>query len=346
MTLLSELTHERLRRFRKIRRAYVSLWILGTALLISLFSEFIANDKPLVLRYQGSTYFPVVKFYPGTLFGGPYATEPDYRALRDDEAFKAAGGSMIFPIIPYGPLRANLDLPGNPPHAPSREHWLGTDNTARDVVARLLYGFRICMLFSLSLAASTTVLGILIGGIQGYFGGKVDIVFQRLIEIWAALPFLYVVILLGSIYGSGFGILLFILTLFDWIGLSYYMRAEYLRIKSLNFVRAAKALGLGHFRIFFQEILPNALTPVITLIPFTVIAGISSLTALDFLGFGLPPPMPSWGEMLGQGLQNLQKPWLAFSTVMALFVTLLLATFIGEGIREAFDPKSGHRLEG
>jgi microcin C transport system permease protein len=346
MIRLSELTHERLRRFRKIRRAYISLWILGAAFVVSLFSEFLANDKPLVLRYQGSTYFPVVKFYPGTLFGGPYATEPDYLKLKDDEAFRAAGGSMVFPPVPYGPFRANLELPGNPPHAPSREHWLGTDNTARDVLSRLLYGFRICMLFSLGLALTTTVLGIVIGGVQGYFGGKTDMAFQRAIEIWSSLPFLYVVILLGSIYGSGFGILLLVLTLFGWIGLSYYMRGEFLRIKSLNFVRAARAAGLGHVRIFFQEILPNALTPVITLLPFTVIGGISSLTALDFLGFGLPPPMPSWGEMLGQGLQNLQKPWLALSTVTALFATLLLATFIGEGIREAFDPKSGHRLEG
>lgn len=345
MSLLSELTRERLRRFRTIRRAHVSFWILAAALLLSLFSEFIANDRPLLLRYQGGFYFPVVKFYPGTLFGGPYGTEPDYLKLRDDPKFKAQGGSMIFPLIPYGPLRANLDLPGNPPHAPSREHWLGTDNTARDVLARLIYGFRICMLFGLSLAASSTALGILIGGIQGYLGGKVDIAIQRLIEIWASLPFLYVVILLGSIYGSSFGILLFVITLFDWIGLSYYMRGEFLRIKSLNFVRSAKAMGLGHRRIFFNEILPNALTPVITIIPFTVISGISSLTALDFLGFGLPPPMPSWGEMLGQGLQNLQKPWIALSSVTALFVTLLLATFIGEGVREAFDPKSGHRIE-
>lgn len=345
MTFFSELTLDRLKKFRRIRRAHASFWILSGALFISLFSEFIANDKPLFLRYQGRSHFPVVKFYPGTLFGGPYATEPDYRRLKDDSEFQAAGGAMIFPVIPYGPLRANLDLPGNPPHAPSREHWLGTDNTARDVLARLIYGFRICMLFGLSLAVSTAFLGIVIGGIQGYLGGKVDIAAQRLIEIWASLPFLYVVILLGSIYGSGFGILLFVITLFDWIGLSYYMRGEFLRLKALNYVRAARALGMGPVRIFFNEILPNALTPVITIIPFIVISGISSLTALDFLGFGLPPPMPSWGEMLGQGLQNLQAPWIALSTVTALFVTLLLATFVGEGVREAFDPKSFQRIE-
>lgn len=342
---LSELTLERLRRFRRIRRAWVSLLILGGAFLISLFSEFIANDKPLWLRYQGHTYFPIVKFYPGTMFGGPYATEPDYLKLKDDPAFRSAGGSMVLPVIPYGPLRANLDMEGTPPHPPSGRHWLGTDNTARDVLARLIYGFRICMLFGLCLALSDAVLGILIGGIQGYLGGKVDLITQRLIEIWSALPFLYVVILLGSIYGQGFWILLLVLALFEWIGLSYYMRGEFYRLKGMNYVKAAKASGFGPGRIFLKEILPNALTPVITILPFTVVSGIGSLTALDFLGFGLPPPTPSWGEMLTQGLQNLQAPWIAVSSVAALFVTLLLATFIGEGVREAFDPKAFSRIE-
>lgn len=343
--MFSELTRERLRKFRLIRRAYISLWILGVAFFVSIFSEFIANDKPLYLKYQGRSYFPVVKFYPGTDFGGPYATEPDYLALRKDPAFQAAGGSMLFPVIPYGPLRANLELEGNPPHAPSRQHWLGTDNTARDVLARLIYGFRICMLFGMCLACSDAILGILIGGIQGYLGGKVDITVQRFIEIWSALPFLYVVILLGSIYGSGFGMLLFVMALFEWIGLSYYMRGEFFRLKGVNYVKAARALGFGPARIFMSQILPNALTPVITILPFTVVSGISALTALDFLGFGLPPPMPSWGELLTQGLQNLQAPWIAVSTVTALFITLLLATFVGEGVREAFDPKSFSRLE-
>lgn len=343
--MFSELTRERLRKFRGIRRAYYSLIVLGLAFFLSLFSEFIANDKPLYLKYQGRAYFPVVKFYPGTEFGGPYATESDYLKLRDDPDFKAAGGSMVFPLIAYGPLRANLELAGNPPHAPSREHWLGTDNTARDVLARLIYGFRICMLFGLCLALSDAILGILIGGIQGYLGGKVDIVVQRIIEIWSALPFLYVVILLGSIYGSGFGMLLFVMAIFEWIGLSYYMRGEFFRLKGMNYVKAARALGLGPVRIFLSQILPNALTPVITILPFTVVSGISALTALDFLGFGLPPPMPSWGELLTQGLQNLQAPWIAVSTVTALFVTLLLATFVGEGVREAFDPKAFSRME-
>jgi microcin C transport system permease protein len=343
--MFSDLTRERLRKFRGMRRAWWSLLLLCGAFLLSLFSEFIANDKPLFLRYQGRSYFPVVKFYPGTGFGGPYATEPDYLKLRDDPAFRAGGGRMLFPPIHYGPLRANLDLAGNPPHPPSREHWLGTDNTARDVLARLIYGFRICIAFGLCLALSQAVAGTLIGGIQGYLGGKVDIVVQRLTEIWNALPFLYVVILLGSVYGGSFGILLLAMGIFEWVSLSYFMRGEFLRLKSLNYVRAARALGLGPIRIFFKQILPNALTPAITILPFTVVGGISALTALDFLGFGLPPPSPSWGEMLTQGLQNLQAPWIAVSTVTALFLTLLLATFVGEGVREAFDPKSFQHVE-
>ena len=343
--MISELTRRRLRNFRKIRRAYISLLILGTAFILSLGSELIANDKPLYLSYQGQSYFPVVRFYPATEFGGAYGTEPDYLRLREDSAFRQKGGKMIFPPIPYGPLRTNLELEGNPPHAPSRQHWLGTDDTARDVLARLIYGFRICMAFALLLALADAVMGTVIGGVQGYLGGKVDITVQRLVEIWASLPFLYVVILLGSVYGRSFSILLFIMVIFEWVALSYYMRGEFLKLKNLTYVKAAKALGFGPARIFFREILPNALTPVITLLPFTVVAGISSLTALDFLGFGLPPPTPSWGEMLQQGLENLQAPWIAISAVTALFATLLLATFIGEGAREAFDPRPGHHIE-
>ncbi|MDB5049168.1 MAG: putative oligopeptide/dipeptide transporter, permease protein [Fibrobacteres bacterium] len=343
--MISNLTRDRFKRFRKTRRSWYSLLILGSAFILSLGSEFIANDEPLLLRYHGRTYFPVVKFYPATEFGGEYGTEPDYLTLRNDPKFKSEGGFMLFPIIANGPLRTNLEEEGNPPHAPSLRHWLGTDNSARDVLARLIYGFRICMAFALLLALADAGMGIVIGGLQGYLGGKVDITVQRFIEIWSALPFLYVVILLGSIYGRTFGILLFIMALFEWVALSYYMRGEFLKLKSMTYVKAAKALGFGPVRIFFHHILPNALTPVITLMPFTVVLGISALTALDFLGFGLMPPTPSWGEILKQGLENIDKPWLAISSTFALFVTLMLATFIGEGVREAFDPKSGHHIE-
>ena len=343
--MISELTRERIKRFMKIRRARYSLWILGGAFVISLFSEFIANDKPLVLRHEGKTYFPVVKFYSAETFGGAYKTEADYLALRNDGPFQKSGGWMLFPIIPHGPYHSNLDLAGNPPHRPSCDHWLGTDNTARDVLSRLIYGFRISMLFALILAFSGSVLGVIIGGVQGYLGGTFDILVQRLIEIWSSLPFLYVVILLGSVYGRSFGLLIAIFLLFEWVGLSYFMRGEFLKVKSMAYVRVARAVGLGHFRIFFREILPNALTPVITILPFFVIGGITALTSLDFLGFGIQPPAPSWGELLQQGLENLHAPWLGISTVTALFITLLLATFIGEGIREAFDPKSDQRLQ-
>jgi microcin C transport system permease protein len=327
-----------------MKRAYYSLWILGIAFLLSLFSEFIANDKPLYLRFQGKSYSPVLFFYSDQTFGGKYKTEADYLALKEDEQFKKEG-FMIFPLIPHSPLHSYLDIDEPPPHPPSGTHWLGTDAVARDVLARLLYGFRICMVFALSLMVISAVLGVIIGGVQGYLGGKVDIVVQRLIEIWSSLPFLYVVILVGSIYGSSFILLLLIMVIFQWIGLSYYMRGEFLKLKNMTYVKAAKALGTGPVRILFQQILPNALTPVITIMPFSLIAGITALTALDFLGFGLPPPMPSWGELLSQGLNNLYAPWIAVFTVAALFITLLLATFIGEGIREAFDPRAEYRIE-
>jgi microcin C transport system permease protein len=343
--VFSELTRDRFRRFRGIRRAWWSLLILSIAFVLSLFSEFLANDKPLILRHQGKTYFPVVRFYPESNFGLPNATEADYLALNKDASFKSSGGWMLFPPVHWGPYRAHLDLEGNPPHPPSRQHWLGTDNTARDVLSRLLYGFRLCMVFALVIAILAAALGILIGGLQGYVGGWTDMLGQRFIEIWSALPFLYVVILLGAIYGRGFALLVFVVAIFEWIGLSYYLRAEFYRLKNLNYVRAARALGIPEWRIFLRHVLPNALTPVVTILPFTLIAGISTLTSLDFLGFGLQPPAPSWGELLRQGLDNLHAPWLAVTSTTALFITLMLATFVGEGVREAFDPKADARVE-
>lgn len=342
--MLSEITKERWRRFKKIKRAYYSLWILGLAFIISLFSEFIANDKPIFLRYKGNSYFPVIFFYSEQTFGGNYKTEADYLTLKEDGQF-IKDGLMIFPLIPHGPLHSYLEMADNPPHPPSWIHWLGTDSVARDILARLLYGFRICMVFSLCLMVLGAILGIIIGGVQGYLGGKVDIATQRAIEIWSSLPFLYVVILVSSIYGRNFMLLLLVMVIFQWIGLSYYMRGEFLKLKNMTYVKAARALGIGQVSIFFRQILPNALTPVITIMPFSLIGGITSLTALDFLGFGLPPPAPSWGELLSQGLNNLYAPWIAISTITALFTTLLLATFIGEGVREAFDPKSEYHIE-
>ena len=343
--MFSPVTRQKFRKFRSIKRAWWSFWILTVAFVLSLFSDQIASDRPLVLGYEGKLYFPTFRFYSDETFGGTYRTEANYVALRNDPKFRERGGWMILPPIPHDPLHPYLDLAGAPPHPPSAEHWLGTDNAARDVLSRLIHCFRICMLFALSLAGISAFLGIVIGGIQGYFAGRVDLIVQRLIEIWSALPFLYVVILLGSIYGQSFAMLLFVMAIFQWISLSYYMRGEFYRLREQTFVVAARAQGMPAHWILFRQILPNAMTPVITLLPFMVVAGISSLTALDFLGFGLPPPTPSWGEMIQQGLVNLHAPWVATSAVTALFVTLLLATFIGEGLRDAFDPKSLTKLQ-
>ena len=340
MVHFSKLTQDRFLRFRKIKRAWYSLVILSSLFVLSLFSELICNDKPYIMSYKGSVYFPLFQFYPEKEFGGRYLTEADYLSLRDSPQFINGENWMVFPPVPHSPLHSYIDLEGTPPHAPSALHWLGTDSSARDVFARLLYGFRTCMLFSLILAAISTGFGILIGAVQGYFGGVVDIVMQRMIEIWSSLPFLYVVILVGTIYSRSFIILILVLSLFQWIGLSYYMRGEFLKIRSLNYVKVAKTMGMPSSHILFRQILPNGLTPVITLLPFQIIGGIGALTALDFLGFGLQPPAPSWGELLSQGLNHLFAPWLAISTIVCLFTTLLLATFIGEGVREAFDPRS------
>jgi microcin C transport system permease protein len=336
---------DRLRRFRAMRRAWVSLWILAAAFVLSLGSELISNDRPLVVVHGGSVYSPVFRFHPGSRFGLPYDTPADYHALARDSAFRAGGGVIVFPPVKWGPYRANLDREGNPPHPPSREHWLGTDASGRDVFSRLLYGFRLCMAFALLISALAAALGILVGGLQGWLGGKVDILGQRFIEIWSALPFLYVVILLGALYGRSFALLAVVVSLFTWIGLSYYMRGEFFRLRDLNYVRAARALGIPSSGIFLRHVLPNALTPVVTMLPFLLVSGISALTALDFLGFGLQPPAPSWGELLRQGLENLHAPWLAMASTAALFVTLMLATFVGEGLREAFDPKADARVE-
>ena len=340
MTIFSSLTRDRFCRFKKIKRAWYSFVILSVLFGLSLFAEILCNDKPYIISYNGRLYFPIFQFYPEKEFGGKYLTEADYVTLRNSRPFNNGTNWMISPPIPHSPLHSYIELEGTPPHPPSAQHWLGTDSSARDVFARLLYGFRICMLFSLILAGISTLFGILIGGVQGYFGGLVDMVMQRMIEIWSSLPFLYVVILVGTIYSRSFMILIFVLSLFQWIGLSYYMRGEFLKIRNLNYIKVAKTMGMSNRHILFRQILPNGLTPVITLLPFQIIGGIGALTALDFLGFGLQPPTPSWGELLSQGLNNLFAPWLAISTVVCLFTTLLLATFIGEGVREAFDPRA------
>ena len=233
-----------------------------------------------------------------------------------------------------------MDIENSPPHLPSFQHWLGTDISARSILSRLIHGFRINMIFAIELTIISILIGVLMGAIQGYWGGRTDIVIQRLIEIWASLPFIYILILLGSIYGRTFTLLLVVASIFQWIGVSYYVRAEFLREKNKVYVKVAKTIGMKPISILFKEILPNTLAPLVTLTPFMMISAIGTITSLDFLGFGLPPPTPSWGELLRQGIQNFSKPWIALSAVGALFITLLLMAFIGEGVREAFDPRS------
>lgn len=343
--MFSEIARERLRKFRAIGRSYYALCFLALLFFISLFSECIANEKPLYVHYKGRSFFPIFSFYPGKAFGQEQDSIADYRALRGDKTFLAEA-LVLWTPYPYGPYHSYFYENSAPPELPSMRHFLGTDRLGRDVLARLLYGFRISMLFALCLTFLMGFFGVLIGGLQGYWGGWLDLGLQRCIEIWSALPFLYVVILLGSLYGRDFGLLIFTIALFNWIGLSYYMRAEFLQGKKQIYVQAARSLGLSQTRIFLFHIFPNSLSPLITILPFSLISGITVLTALDFLGFGLQPPTPSWGELLKQGLKVIREyPHVSIVTTFALFCTLTLATLIGEGIRKAFDPRSGKHVE-
>lgn len=348
MFKISPITIRRLERFFKIKRAFVSLLILGTVFIISLFSEFLANDKPIVIRFDGKYYFfAAFKFYPDNLFGGRYKTEAQYKKIASSEQFNSNPKNfMLFPIIPYSPYTSNLEeLEGFPPTPPDFKHILGTDDRGRDVFVRLLYGFRVSISFALILLIIEIFFGIIIGGIQGYIGGGLDITVQRLIEILSSLPFLYIVILVGNIFGKGLLTIIFIMAIFNWIGLSYYIRAEFLRLKQFQFVEAAKAMGMNPFKILFSEILPNAITPIVTFAPFSLIGGVSVLSSLDYLGFGLPAPTPSWGELIKQGTEHLSCYWLSVYPFVALFITLLLTAFIGEGTREAVDPKVLSKIE-
>ncbi len=334
--------------FIGIKRASISLSILIFFFVLSLFSEFIANDKPIFIRYEGKNYlFSAFKFYPDTQFGGRHNTRAQYRELAKSPQFaKNSKNFMIFPPVPYGPNYINLnELHGNPPSPPDRHHIMGTDNKGRDIFARLLYGLRISLTFALILLVLEIVIGIVVGGVQGFFGGKVDLIVQRLIEILSSMPFLYITILFSKIFGRSIVTLIVIMTIFNWIGLSYYMRSEFLRLKQFQFVEAARSMGVGNFKIIISEILPNALVPVITFAPFSIIASISSLSALDYLGFGLPPDIPTWGELIGQGMENLSSYWLSVFPLAVLFTTLLLTAFVGEGLRTALDPRKYNKVE-
>lgn len=346
----------RLRKFRSLKRGYYSFLVMLVAYALSFFLPFLVNDKPLIVRYEGRFYFPLLRYYPASTFSQETLGEPNYRELARTFREQNRGDWAILPLYPYSPTESRLDLPGSPPHPPSRQHVFGTDDRARDIFARLAYGFNVSMTFALLVLAISYAIGIAVGALLGYFGGKLDILGVRLIEIWSSLPFLYTIIIVSSvvvpIYIPGrnlvlqpsFWLLIVILTVFDWMGITYYVRGEFYREKAKDYVGAAIAMGASDAAIIFRHILPNSLTPVISFAPFLIVGNIGALVALDFLGFGLPAPTPSWGELIGQGMENLTKSWLVFFPLGALFLTLLLIVFIGEAVREAFDPKEFSRL--
>ncbi len=343
---ISPVTRKRLQKFSKMKRASVSFWILLVLFIISLFSDFIANDKPVLIKYKGKIFFPVIFFYSGDNFGLKPTDVPDYKIMnKSDDFSKKSRNFMIFPLIPYGYNESLLELPGNPPTPPTWKNLLGTDDRGRDILTRLLYGFRISFSFALLITFASMALGTIIGAIQGYIGGVFDLSMQRLIEIISALPFLYIIIIIGSSLGTSFWVLLLLFTIFNWIDISYYIRSDFYKLRDAPFVEASRAIGVTDTKIMFRHILPNALTPIITFLPFDLIGAVFSLSALDFLGFGLPAPTPSIGELLRQGMSNINSYWLSLYPAIFLFLILLLIAFVGEGVRDAFDPKEYYRME-
>ncbi|MDO5658355.1 MAG: ABC transporter permease [Paracoccus sp. (in: a-proteobacteria)] len=361
---ISELNRRRLRNFRRNGRAFWSLVIFSILFVVALLAEFVANDKPILLKYQGEYYFPVKNFYSELTFGGDLAIEAQYKdesvdclirtggreeCLDDPEGFIAAVNSrsveipqaergwMIWPVIPYH--YRTINNVGQAPSAPDANHWLGTDRSSRDVLARVIYGFRTSILFTLIVTVCASVIGIAMGAIQGYFGGRTDIILQRVMEIWQNTPSLYVIIILFAILGRSFWLLVFITILFGWPALVGVVRAEFLRARNFEYVRAARALGVSDRKIMFRHILPNAMVATLTMLPFIVTGTISGLAALDYLGYGLPAGAPSLGELALQAKQNLNAPWLGFTAFFTFAIMLSLLVFIFEGVRDAFDPR-------
>lgn len=335
---LSPLTERRLANFRANKRGYYGLWVFLLLFGLSLFAEFIANDRPLLLKFQDEYYFPIFKVYSETAFGGEFKTEADY---RDPYVRKliADKGWMVFPPIPYDYATINYTLTVPAPSPPSAENLLGTDDQGRDLLARLIYGFRISVLFGLILTFFSSIIGIFAGAVQGYFGGWVDLLFQRFIEIWHGLPVLYLLIILASLVEPSFWLLLGLMLLFSWMSLVDVVRAEFLRARNFDYVRAARALGVREPVILWRHVLPNAMVSAITFIPFILNGSITTLTSLDFLGFGLPAWSPSLGELLAQGKANPNAPWLGMTGFLVLAVMLTLLIFIGEAVRDALDPR-------
>jgi len=365
MFRLSPLNQRRWRNFRRNGRAFWSLVMFSVIFTITLCAEFVANDKPILIQYRGEFYAPIFQFYPETAFGGDFQTEAIYRdpevqcliasggldaCFDDPEGVMAeaetgvvngeeiVGGWAIWPPIPYS-YDTTVDRDGAAPLPPNAQNWLGTDDTKRDVLARVIYGFRLSVMFTLIVTFLSSVIGIFAGAVQGYFGGKTDLIFQRIIEIWASTPQLYVIIILFAILPRSFWLLVVITVLFGWMALVGVVRAEFLRARNLEYVRAAKALGVSNLTIMFRHMLPNAMVATLTMLPFVITGTISLLAGLDFLGFGLPSSAPSLGELTLQAKQNLQAPWLAFTAFFAFAIMLSLLVFIFEGVRDAFDPR-------
>lgn len=325
-------------RFTANRRAFVSLWIFGILFGLSLFSEALANDKPLIVRFDGRFYFPQLEAYSELEFGGEFDLEADYRDPYIVELIEEKGW-MTHPLIPFSYTTINYELSGPAPTPPDRVNWLGTDDRGRDVLARLLYGFRISVLFGLALTVFSSIIGIVLGALQGYYGGKLDLFFQRFIEVWSGMPTLFILIILSSVIEPTFWWLLGITLLFGWMSLVGLVRAEFLRARNFEYVQAAQAMGMKNSRVMFVHILPNAMSSALSYLPFILGGSITTLTSLDFLGFGLPVGSPSLGELVAQGKANLQAPWLGIAAFLVLAVTLCLLVFIGEGVRDAFDPR-------
>lgn len=335
---MNPVMRRRWQAFGSNRRAVWSLWIFLCIFALSMAAELVANDRPLIVSFQNQLYFPVVKTYPETLFGGDFETEAVYRDPYVQGLIESQGW-ILWPLVPYSYETVNYDLPQPAPAPPWSGNWLGTDDQGRDVLARIIYGVRLSILFGLLLTLGSSVVGIGVGALQGYYGGLMDLAGQRFLEIWSGMPTLFILIILASLVTPGFWWLLAVTMLFSWMALVDVVRAEFLRGRNLEYVRAAKALGLSDRVVMFRHILPNAMIATVTFLPFIVSGSITTLTSLDFLGFGLPPGSPSLGELLAQGKNNLQAPWLGISAFVVLGTILSLLVFIGEGVRDAFDPR-------
>lgn len=327
------------RRFRRNRLGYWSLLIFSALVLLSLCAELISNDRPLIMHYEGQTYFPMLRDYPEKVFGGDFETPTDYLDPYIQERITRGGNWALYTLNPYGANTINYFAKSPNPSPPTHDNWLGTDDRGRDLLAQLIYGFRVSVLFALVLTFTGVLLGVVTGAIQGFFGGKTDLAFQRFIEIWGSMPELYLLIIFSAVFSPSVALLLVLLSLFGWMGLSDYVRAEFLRNRQLDYVKAARALGVGNAQIIGRHILPNSMTPVVTFLPFRMSAAILALTSLDFLGLGVPPGTPSLGELLSQGKNSIDAWWISLSTFGVLVLTLLLLTFMGDALRDALDPR-------